>query len=146
MANEKSYIPTQWKDQVKDGSTIIQPGTPMNAQNFNNMEHGILANDALAAVLAQVQRQAMLSGAEFEVESGSATISPANTDNTISIVKLRNRTTYNVTVEVNSVSGGNYIPVGDIIISGKQANGFKVKYTGTATSVTIRYHVQGGMV
>lgn len=143
MANEKSYIPTQWKDQVKDGSTIIQPGTPMNAQNFNNMEHGILANDALAAVLAQVQRQAALSGAEWEVESGSATISPANTDNTISIAKLRNRTSYNVTVEVNSVSGGT---VGDIIISGKQANGFKVKYTGTATSVTIRYHVQGGMV
>lgn len=143
MANEKSYIPTQWKDQVKDGSTIIQPGTPMNAQNFNNMENGILANDALAAVLSQAQRQAVLANAEWEVESGSATITPANTDNTISIVKARNRTTYNVTIEVNSATGGT---VGDIIISGKQANGFKVKYTGTASSITIRYHIQGGMV
>lgn len=142
--NEKPYVPTKWNDQVKDGQgAIIQAGTPMNASNFNNQEHGIMANNALNAVLAHVQRQANIAATETEIESGTATVTPANTDNSITITKVRNRTTYNVAVEVNSVTGGT---VGDIIVSGKQANGFKVKYTGTATSISIRYRIQGGMI
>ena len=61
----------------------------------------------------------------------------------IPTTKTRNRTSYNVTAEVSSATGGT---VGDIIINTKQANGFKVNYTGTATSVALRLKVQGGMM
>jgi hypothetical protein len=34
--------------------------------------------------------------------------------------------------------------VGDIVFSDKMLNGFKVAYTGSATSVRLKIYVQGG--
>ncbi len=45
--------------------------------------------------------------------------------------QTRNRTAYNVMTEITAVNGGD---AGDIIVSTKQANGFKVKYTGDAAA------------
>lgn len=142
--NEKPYIPTKWIDQVTDGGgTVIQVGTPMNAANFNNQENGILANNALGAVISQAQRAAETNGLEWEVESAAATLTGSGVNLSVSLTKLRNRTTYNVGFEISSVTGGT---AGDIIVSGKQANGYQIKYSGTATSITGRWRVQGGMV
>jgi len=82
---------------------------------------------------------------ENEVVTITDTITGANTDKSVVIPsnKLRNRTTYNVTPVIVSTTGGT---AGDIIVSAKQANGFKVKYTGTATSITVALYVQGGML
>lgn len=54
----------------------------------------------------------------------------------------RNTKDYTVMVEVVSAVGGG---VGDILITDKLLNGFKVEYTGAATSVSIICYVRGGM-
>ena len=136
-----SYKPTIWVDDVPG----IQEGTPQNAENFNNIEQGVFISNALNAVMAQFNRLLLDRINENEVVTITDTITGANTDKSIVIPsnKLRNRTTYNVTPVIVSTTGGT---AGDIIVSAKQANGFKVKYTGTATSITVALYVQGGML
>lgn len=76
-----------------------------------------------------------------------ATINGSNTDFSVVIPtsKTRNRTTYNVTAEINAITG-TAATAGDIIITAKQINGFKIKYNGTATAVTLRLQVRGGII
>jgi hypothetical protein len=45
---------------------------------------------------------------------------------------------YSIQTEVISASG----EVGDIEISGKAVNGFKIAYTGSALKATIRYYIR----
>ena len=45
-------------------------------------------------------------------------------------------------VEVVSADG----LVGDIEVYDKALNGFKIRYTGSAKNVKLRYYVQGGML
>ena len=61
---------------------------------------------------------------------------------TVSISETRDNMNYVIDWVVTASSGGN---VGDILISDKLLNGFKIEYTGSATSVTIKYLVVGGM-
>ena len=49
---------------------------------------------------------------------------------------------YDITIEVTSFSGGQ---LGEVEIYDKQLNGFKLKFTGSAKSVTVKYKVRGGM-
>jgi hypothetical protein len=49
---------------------------------------------------------------------------------------------YLVQTEVVSAEG----EVGDIVISGKAVNGFKIAFTGSGTQAVIRYQVTGGPV
>jgi hypothetical protein len=136
-----SYKPTIWVDDVPG----IQEGTPQNAENFNNIEQGVFISNALNAVMAQFNRLLLDRINENEVVTITDTITGPNTDKSVVIPsnKLRNRATYNVTPVIVSTTGGT---AGDIIVSAKQANGFKVKYTGTATSITVALYVQGGML
>ena len=61
---------------------------------------------------------------------------------TVQISPNRDNSNYRVDVEVLSFTGGG---VGDIEITDKLVNGFKIAYTGAATSVSVRCHVLGGM-
>ena len=61
---------------------------------------------------------------------------------TVPINSARDNANYIVDYYVTASSGGN---VGDIIISDKLVNGFKIEHTGSATSVTVKYLVLGGM-
>ena len=36
--------------------------------------------------------------------------------------------------------------VGEIVITDKQLNGFKIEHTGSAAKVSVKYIVEGGMV
>ena len=55
--------------------------------------------------------------------------------------QTRSTKDYSVTFFVESATGGS---VGDIIVSDKMLNGFKVEYTDSATAATIKCFVQGG--
>lgn len=55
---------------------------------------------------------------------------------------LRCNKDYTVWAEAVNVTGG---CVGDIVISDKLLNGFKIAYTGSATSVEFKLFVQGGL-
>lgn len=134
------YKAINWVDHVEG----IQEGTDQSAANFNNMDAGIFESiglNGLLAMRARLQRDAQ---AEAEVVAIDQTLTgTGQVTVAMPATKLRNRTAYNVTAEVSSATGGT---VGDIIINTKQANGFKVNYTGTATSVVLRLKVQGGMM
>jgi hypothetical protein len=145
----KPYNRTTWKDHVVDPGTgaVIQQGTPQSATNFNNMEEGIFAGDAGMSVLSQqvLQHKRVLSDLEGETGQASMTNSQSypfnNSSVTVNLQKSRDTLNYRVLVEVVSSNG----PVGEVVVYDKQLNGFKIKFTGSATAVTVKYYVTGGM-
>lgn len=126
---------------------VIQQGTPQNAENFNHIEMGIVNGAELAALLAieAIHTRQMLEDLSGEAITVTLTNSQAypfnNSIKTVPLSKQRNHTDYTVSAEVMEYSGGF---VGDIEITDKLANGFKVAHTGSATSVKLKIHVKGG--
>lgn len=144
------YKRTFWQDHVVDQQTqeVIQQGTPQSATNFNNQEEGIFSAGELSAVLAQQVRQhdRSLADLEGEIQTVALTNSQAypfnNSLKTVSLAKKRDTLNYRVITEVQSVTAGH---VGDIAISDKALNGFKISYSGSATAVTLIVWIEGGM-
>lgn len=140
------YNPTVWKDRVVDQDTgeVIQEGTNQSAGNFNNMETGIL-DDALAAAfitIAAAQIAADTAVEEKTVELTNTLSYPFNdSQKTVSLAATRTTTNYSVEAEVLEHSGD----VGDIIISDKLINGFKVRFDGSATNAKLKLIIKGGM-
>lgn len=126
---------------------IIQQGTPQNSTNFNHMEDGISNAGELAALLAieiihQRQLTADLTGETLEVNLTNTQEYPFNNSvQTVALAQQRNHLNYTVETEVLEYSGGF---VGDIVVSEKLVNGFKVEHTGSATSVKLKVFVKGG--
>ena len=126
---------------------ILQQGTPQNATNFNHMEDGISNAGELAALLAAGaihQQQAIkdLAGETMTVTLANTQEYPFNNSvKTVSLTQERNTVDYTVTAEVVEYSGG--FP-GEIVISAKLLNGFKIAHTGSAKSVTVKLYVKGG--
>lgn len=85
--------------------------------------------------------------ARTEIETGTVTLTnsqpfPFNDSQvTVPLVTERANQNYIVDYEVTAAVGN----VGDIIVSAKLVNGFKIEHTGSATSVTVKYQVLGGM-
>ena len=163
-----AYKRTYWQDHVTEYSdrynetqnpdgtithtpvegTIIQQGTPQNAQNFNNLEEGVFAADQLATEAA---RMAKVNARELDAEKGEKiTVNLTNSANypfnnsvqNISIAQKKTKTDYYVDVEVVSVTGGGVV---DFRISDKLLNGFKLAFTGAATAVSVICRVRGGI-
>lgn len=140
------YKGTKWLDRVEDADTgeVLQEGTNQSAGNFNNMEGGI-ADASTAAALLLIAAGNML--AEQTVEelvvelTNSASYPFNNSQKTVSMKTRRTTTYYIVEAEVVESDG----EVGNIIISDKLVNGFKVRYDGSAKSATIRLIIRGGM-
>lgn len=65
-----------------------------------------------------------------------------NSKQTIALTTVRKSKNYEIDIEI--VSGGTNI--GDIVVSDKLLNGFKVEYTGSASAVQLRIIVKGGMI
>lgn len=83
-----------------------------------------------------------LKGLTIDVAMTNTLVYPHNnSQQTVSLSAYRNNKDYYVIPEVLSHSGA----VGDIEITDKLVNGFKIAYTGAATTATIRCHVIGGM-
>lgn len=137
-----------WQDEVLDQhGGVLQEGTLHDEVNMNRMEHGILESDLLATMLVQQNLQHKRVLKDLEGEIGQIVLT--NTDlfpfnnsiKTIALSKQRDTIDYRVSVEVIS----NNENIGEIIVSDKQLNGFKISYTGSAKNVTIKYYIQGGM-
>lgn len=130
--------------------TILQQGTNMSATNFNNMETGILAANLTAVEafnLARLvkERTASLEGFILEATLTNTQKYPFNNSKTtvaFGPTNVRDTKNYTVVVEAEEIIGG---CLGDIIISDKMLNGFKVEYTGSATEVKFKIYVQGGI-
>lgn len=143
--------------------TVIQQGTNMSATNFNNMEFGIADSDLATRILTIAVRDADdrltvnaadISAAvaeykkEFAVEEKTVTLTNSaaypfnNSVKSVSMTATRKNKNYFIEYEVTAKSGN----VGEVEISDKQLNGFKVAFTGSATSVTLKLFIKGGTI
>lgn len=161
------YEPKLWQDHVtefedrytesrnEDGTIThtpvegetLQKGTPQSAKNFNHMEDGISNGGELAALLAigvmhQRQQAQNLAGDVLEVELSNSMEYPFNNSvETVALSRPRNNLDYTVTAEVLECSGGS---AGDIEVTEKLTNGFKIEYTGSAKKARLKVFVKGG--
>ncbi len=143
------YSKTIWQDHVVDqNGQVIQQGTALSARNLNNIENGIFEDRETLFVLTQQMMQHKRLLADFEGEVGQVTLTNTqaypfnNSKITVALQKARDTLNYTVQTEIISASGG--FP-GNIKISDKQLNGFKIEFDGSATTVTVKYIVRGGM-
>lgn len=126
---------------------IIQQGTPQNAENFNHIETGISNATEMASLLAiaAIHQQQAASDLQGEIMTVTLTNSQSypfnNSQKAVSLKNARNHMNYTVETEIMSFEDG--FP-GDIVISDKLLNGFKVAHTGSAKSVVLKIYVKGG--
>lgn len=131
--------------------TIQQQGTPQNAANFNTMDlaafEAMLAADTNTLAILQLLRDMEgQKGVSIDASLTNTQVYPFNNSKkTIQITEQRNTTDYYVVPELLSASGGDGAAVGEFIITDKLLNGFKAEYTGSAASVSVRFHVIGGI-
>ena len=141
------YQETKWQDQIKDVVTgeLIQEGTDQSAGNFNNAEHGI--SDAHLAALI------MFSGMLPQIRANTVekkTVTLTNTKRvpfndskkSVALAETRDSLNYDVEVEVVETAGTGI--VGEFDITDKMLNGFKIAYSGSASSVTVNLTIKGG--
>ena len=60
----------------------------------------------------------------------------------VSLAKTQKNTKYVIIAEPSTVAGN----IGDINVSDRLVNGFKLAYTGSAKTVTVKYYVIGGFI
>jgi len=144
---------------------VYVEGTPQDAAHFNNLEGGIYDAHAAVYLLINALRQlgwhveevtepriTALEGRATELEqhqvakTGSVTLTntmqfPFN--NSLKSVALSGNlenTNYEVVILTVTATGN----PGEIEVSDRQINGFKMAFTGSASSVTVQYAVIGG--
>ena len=137
-----------YKKHTKFTGEVIQKGTPMNAANFNDMDMGGIEGILIGLNNTDHIRKLEDKTKGLEGERIAVTLTNSqkypfnNSKKTVSLGTIRNTKDYTVLVEVLSKEGGG---VGDIEISDKQTNGFKIAFTGGASSVSVNCIVQGGI-
>lgn len=156
------YQLTEWKDHVTlpancfkitdngDGTvtitpagTVMQQGTPQDQTHFSNLEKGVFDAHTAALLLLSFARQNA-----WEVERGTKQLTngakyPFNSSQaSVALTLGRENGDYIVLTEVVSADGN----VGEVIVSDKLTNGFKLAFTGSAASATINYIVIGGLL
>ncbi len=152
------YKVIEWKDEIVDQNTqqVIQEGTLQSASNFNTGEHGTEDAHAAFAIFLQYylqyEREARAKNVNYEAEflnevktitlTNSLKFPRNNSVQTISMTTARKTLNYDVSWEITAATGN----VGDIVVSDKQLNGFKIAYDGSASSVTLKIRVKGGML
>ena len=126
---------------------VIQEGTPQNAKNFNDMEQRILAAGEVAglAMLKVGAVESKVEGFAGEIIETTLTNSKEypfnNSKKTLALKTPRGNLDYTVFVESSTEDAGG---IGEIKITDKQLNGFKIEFTGAAKEVSVKCTVQGG--
>jgi len=128
--------------------TVVKQGTPQNATNFNTMDMAALEAMLMASENNRIIRMANdavsgLVGEKIQVTLTNTQAYPFNnSERTVQLQVSRNNMDYTVECELVSVTGG---AVGEFVISDKLLNGFKVAFTGSASSVVVNCYVRGGI-
>lgn len=143
-----AYDRTYWQDHYTDQSgSVIQQGTPLDQAHFNKLEIG-LSDDSLARSIMQFKQ--IQDDYDYEDELHTLALSMNsgmkwpfnNKETTVALSGLRENTNYSVEVNVLSYSGGR---LGDIRVTDRALNGFKLVHDGSATTVNVAVRVSGGM-
>ena len=137
--------------------TVMQQGVPQDSAHFNNIEEALSAHEialglhsnALMQHMDEIKKNAALAEVVDKlhtVETGTVTLTNSakypfnNSQKTVALAAQRNTPAYVVITEAKSFVGN----VGEIVVSDILANGFKIAFTGSATSVTVEYKILGG--
>lgn len=143
------YTPKEWLDEQRDQhGNVTREGTLFDQNNMRHIEYGVFEseerNSSILVSLLQAKRDIDgVKGLEVSKTLTNTQSYPFNNSKaTVSLPALRNNNGYYVIVEATSVTGGE---VGEFIVSDKLLNGFKLEFTGSASSVTARCIVVGGM-
>lgn len=132
---------------VPSPGTVDTVGTPQSAVNFNHIERGILDAQTAASLIAL--DMLMLKDTQGDTEIGTVTLKNTlrlpfnNSHTTVALKKPRRALDYGVEIIEATASDGK--PIGDIVANARQLNGFGLSYSGSASSVTIKYKVTGGI-
>ena len=135
---------------TKVRGTVLVVGTPQDAAHFNNQEAGIYDAHAASLLLVNALRQLGWRVEDLEKatvqETGTVTLTntlefPFNdSKKTVALTNVRDNLNY-IVVVVSKTGNGN---IGEIEISDRQVNGFKIEFTGSAPSASVTYAVIGG--
>ena len=129
---------------------VSEPGTQISATNLNKMDYGIQDAKVSAEMILNALRQIGWRVEDLEKatvqETGTKTLT--NTKNfpfndskaSVALTNTRENKNY-VVVIVEATGSGN---IGEIEVSDRLTNGFKLAFTGSANSVTVKYAVIGG--
>lgn len=125
----------------------LQEGTPIDDENLNEMDQCGWEGLQTAKLVSIFERQTRdrveaIEGEVIRVNLTNTEKYPFNnSQKTVTLSKRRNHTDYTVLAEVISSTGGG---VGDIRVTDRADNAFKISYSGAATAVTVDCYVQGG--
>ncbi|MGG1600588.1 signal transduction protein [Paenibacillus naphthalenovorans] len=147
------YEPQEWVDEVIDESTgqVIVEGTPVNERQLNRMEAGILLHTEVGLIAVSALQRTRQNRQELDkwnnqrLLQGTATITAATTNgyfrDSEPFVQISpggfaqiNAPDYDVLL--TPLSSDDLGRVGELIAYDKTQNGFKVKMTGSASTVT----------
>lgn len=163
---ERTYKMVQNDDgtvTLTPAGKVVQQGTNMSAANFNNIEMGMTDHDLAIQILTILLRSIgeRTTGSEEDVKKLAANVleevTPEEATVTMtnglryplngsakSVSLTKNRLTKNYTVEAEVTSSdGN---VGEIEVTDKALNGFKIAFTGSAKNVTVKLKIRGGII
>lgn len=130
---------------------VMQQGTPQDMAHFNNIEGGVIDAHMAVQLLVNFVRQKGWTqddiltwlGKVNTVYIGTATLTNTETfpfhsnPQSVSIGATLDNAYYEVQTKVTAFSGC----VGEIEVSDKLTNGFKLSHTGSAESVTVAWTV-----
>lgn len=106
----------------------------------NDIAYNLLL-EALRTHIWDIEENGLKCEEGTKVLSNSLAYPFNNSKASVALSKTQNDTSYVVITDVTSANGS----AGEIIASEKQTNGFKLEYTGSASSVTVHYIVIGGL-
>lgn len=153
LVRDTDYSPREWEDRVVDEATqeVLVEGTPYNEAEMNRIEAGILVGNLdvglavlMAMQLANLNKQELEKLSKQRLLQGQATINNDVADNgyfrasepfvTVALEGFAqiNAPNYDVVLTPTDDQGD----VGRLIAYDKTQNGFKVKMTGSAKSVS----------
>lgn len=157
--------PLIWQDEVRspantysvaknsDGTVtstpagkLIQQGTNQSAANFNKLSHGAFESGLMNSLLLQEVMYHQRKITDFDGQIIDVTLTNTQTypfNNSKKVVTIKEKDTLDYRVQYELI--GTTVNVGEVIITDKQVNGFKIAYTGSAKEVKIRCFVVGGM-
>lgn len=155
-----AYDPVEWEDRVVDQvtGTVLVEGTPINEVNLNNIESALLLAHldigtlaghmaslmrSLLTELDKYKRQRFVQGQATITSTGGTYFIAAEPFVSVSFPSdtLPELNAPNYDVLITPISASDWGKIGQLIVYDKAQNGFKVKMTGSATSVTFFWTV-----
>lgn len=152
---DRSYVPTEWEDQVvdKDSGDVLVEGTPVAEVTLGNLETGVMLSHfdiglvaTLALQMANLNQKELEKYKSQRILQGRETISNNISDDgyfrssepfkTVSLDGFPQINAPNYDVGITPISSDDMGAVGKLEVYDKTQNGFKVRMTGSAKTVS----------